>query len=133
MTVTLATALIHYQPPKHHAEARTCFEKVLTRNRTYSPALVGLGLILEEQQDYTGAVDLLKKALELDPDNLKIKAEAAWCDILQGHYREGKDVLESCLESIVGIDPRSRDLKAQVLWRIGMAMWNGDGNASGHL
>lgn len=64
---------------------------------------------------------------------MKIKAEAAWCDILQGHYEEGKEVLENCLELVVGVDPRSRDLKAQVLWRIGMAMWNGDGNALGHF
>lgn len=89
---------------------------------------MGLGLILEEQRNYAGAADLLKKALELNPNNVKIKSEAAWCSVLQGHYEEGKAELESCLGLIEGIDPRSRDLKAQVLWRIGTAMWNGDGN-----
>lgn len=122
----MATALIHYQAPKHHSEARGLFETVLKHNTTHSNALVGLGLILEEQDDYSGAADLLQQALEKDPENLKIKSEAAWCNILQGDYESGKAVLEECLELCTGIDPRSRDLKALILWRIGTAMWNND-------
>ena len=58
LTVTLGTALIHYQAPKHHSEARSLFETVLKHNTGYGSALVGLGLILEEQGDYAGAADL---------------------------------------------------------------------------
>ncbi|KAL7276275.1 Superkiller protein 3 [Rhizina undulata] len=129
LAVTLATALIHYQAPKNHPESRILFEDVLKRNKMYGSALVGLGLILEEQQDYEGAVDLLKKALEKDPNNVKIMAEAAWCNVLSGNHNEGREELEKCLEMVKGIDPKTRDLKAQILWRIGSALWNSDEEA----
>lgn len=132
ITITLATALIHYQSPKYHAEARTFFENILKRSRTSGNALVGLGLILEEQQDYAGATELLKQALARDPDNIKIQAEAAWCDILQGKLAEGHDRLEKCLKMVTGVDARSRDLKAQILWRIGVAMWESDRTTPEH-
>jgi tetratricopeptide (TPR) repeat protein len=119
--------LIQYQAPKHHNEARTHFEAVLKHNPAYGSALVGLGLILEEQGDYSGAVDLLNKALAKDPENVRILAEAAWCNVLDGNYSIGQEGLESSLAKITGVDARSRDLKAQILWRIGTCLWNADG------
>lgn len=127
LTVTLATALIHFQAPKHHVEARSHFETALMHNPSSGGALVGLGLILEEQGDYSGAADSLNKALLKDPENVRIMSEAAWCHVLQGHYAIGQQRLENCLGKVTGIDPRSRDLKAQILWRIGTCMWNADG------
>lgn len=129
LTVTLATALIHYQAPKHHIEAKGLFETVLSHNPSHGGALVGLGLILEEQGDYRGAVDLLNKALAKDPGNVRIMAEAAWCNVLQGSCSIGQQGLEECLEKITGIDPRSRDLKAQILWKIGTCIWSADGKS----
>ncbi|KAA8909787.1 hypothetical protein FN846DRAFT_941480 [Sphaerosporella brunnea] len=126
LIVTLATALIQYQAPKHHNEARTFFENVLKHNPSYGSALVGLGLILEEQCDYAGAVDLLNKALAKDPGNIRILAEAAWCNVLAGNHSIGQQGLEECLEKITGVDARSRDLKAQIIWRIGTSLWNAD-------
>lgn len=130
LTVSLATALIHYESPKHHLEAKSLFETVLKHNTAHTSALVGLGLILEEQQDYSGGADLLHQALSRDPDNIRIKAEAAWCDVLQGNYEGGKEALESCLKGCIGTNVRSRDLKAQILWRIGSAMWDNEGKRS---
>lgn len=127
LTVSLATALIHFESPRNHPEAKSLFETVLRHNASHTGALVGLGLILEEQQDYTGGADLLHQALARDPDNVRIKAEAAWCDILQGNYEIGKETLEDCLESSTGTDARSRELKAQILWRIGTALWDNEG------
>jgi superkiller protein 3 len=123
--------LIHYQAPKHHTEARSLFETVLKHNPSYGSVLVGLGLILEEQGDYPGAAELLQRALNKDPDNVRIMSEAAWCNVLQGHYNIGLQGLENCLEKITGIDPRSRDLKAQTMWRIGISIWNSDGKHLG--
>lgn len=127
--ITLGTALIHFESPKHHPEAKALFENVLKHNTTHTMALVGLGLILEEQQDYAGGADLLHQALARDPDNTRIKAEAAWCDVLQGQYADGKESLEACLEACNGDDVKSRDLKALILWRIGMAIWNNEGGS----
>jgi superkiller protein 3 len=61
-----------------------------------------------------------------DPENVRIISEAAWCNVLQGHYGIGQQGLENCLPKITGNDPRSRDLKAQILWRIGTCIWNAD-------
>jgi len=127
MKVILARALIHYQSPKHHDEAKALFEDALQRNSKHGSALVGLGLILEEQHNYVGAADFLRRALDLDPGDSKIMSEAAWCDVLRGNYSEGLSRLKECLSQITGIDARSRDFKAQVLWRIGQALWSSDG------
>ncbi|CUS14034.1 unnamed protein product [Tuber aestivum] len=130
MKVILARALIHYQSPKHHDEAKALFEDVLQRNLKYRSALVGLGLVLEEQHDYVGAADFLGKALALDPGDLKTMSEAAWCDVLRGNFSEGLGKLKECLSQIPGVDARWRDFKAQVLWRIGQALWSSDGTIS---
>ena len=127
MKVILARALIHYQSPKHHDEAKALFEDALRRNSKHGSALVGLGLILEEQHNYVGAADFLRRALALDPGDSKIMSEAAWCDVLRGNVSEGLSGLKECLSRITGIDARSRDFKAQVLWRIGQALWSSDG------
>lgn len=126
MSVILGTALIHYQSPKHHPEAGALFEDVLTRNSTYGAALVGLGLILEEQANYDGALDLLERALERDKDNIRIQSEVAWCKILMERYDEGLSELDACLKLVTGVDALSRDLRAQILWRIGTGIWNSD-------
>ncbi|RPA93643.1 protein prenylyltransferase [Choiromyces venosus 120613-1] len=124
MKVILARALIHYESPKHHDEAKDLFEDVLQRNSKYGSALVGLGLILEEQHNYDDAADFLTQALALDPNDLKIMSEEAWCDVLRGNFSEGLTKLKECLSRITGLDARSRDFKAQVLWRIGQALWD---------
>ncbi|KAJ6261829.1 hypothetical protein Dda_2628 [Drechslerella dactyloides] len=123
MNVLLATALIHYQAPRHHKEAKASFENILTRDPKNTGALIGLGMILEDQGEFLQASGFLQKALLSDPENLKVISEAAWCEIQQGHYDVGIGELQGCLGRITGVDPQSRDLKAQVLWRIGSALW----------
>ena len=126
-TATLATALIHYQSPKYHEDAKKYFDGVLKRNKNNNTALVGLGLILQEQGDYERALEFLIKALRLNPDSMKILSEASWCRVLMQDYEEGREGLEECLEQISGVDAQARELKAQVLWRIGTCIWNADG------
>ncbi|KAF3910944.1 hypothetical protein ABW20_dc0110431 [Dactylellina cionopaga] len=126
ITVLLANAFVHYQAPRHHNEATVSFKDVLTRNPKNTSALIGLGLILEDQGDFAQASSFLTKALTSNPENLKVISEAAWCEIQQGHYDVGIGELQSCLERITGVDPQSRDLKAQVLWRIGSALWESE-------
>lgn len=64
---TLATALVHYQAPRHHPEARRLFENILCRKEQSTPALIGLGLILEETEDYKGAIEFFTRALQQNP------------------------------------------------------------------
>jgi superkiller protein 3 len=78
ITALLGTALVFYQSPKNHPEAKTLFEGLLARNPTSTPALIGIGLIYEEEEDFTSAIAFLGRALERDPNNIRVKTEAAW-------------------------------------------------------
>ncbi|KAI9825314.1 MAG: hypothetical protein M1819_000560 [Sarea resinae] len=124
--ITLATALIQYQAPKNHPEAKSLFDAVLKRKPTFTSALIGVGLILEEQEDFAGAIDFLSRALERDPQNARVRSESAWCKALSGKLEIALEELEACLHDMSGSDPRSKDLKAQTLYRVGMCLWNLD-------
>jgi len=126
ITALLGTGLVFYQSPKNHPEAKALFEGLLAKNPTSTPALIGVGLIYEEEEDYSSAIEFLERALQRDRGNIRIKAEAAWVKALNGDYAQGKDELEVCLPQIDGKDPRSRDLLAQTQYRIGVCIWNVD-------
>lgn len=98
-------------------------EAILGRKPTFTPALIGIGLIYEEEEEYPQAIDFLTRALQRDPDNARIGAEAAWCKALAGDYAQGLEELESYLPEMKTTDARSRDLRAQTLYRIGMCLW----------
>jgi superkiller protein 3 len=122
--LTLATALIYYQSPKNHAEAQSLFDGILKRKITSTTALIGSGLILEEQGRYGEAAEFLDRALNRDETNVRVRAEAAWCQALDGDYHTGVEVLRVCADQMDTRDPKSRDLKAQTVYRIGMCIWN---------
>jgi superkiller protein 3 len=126
----LGTALVFYLSPKNHPEAKTLFEGLLARNPKSTPALIGIGLIYEEEEDYPSAIDFLGRALQRDASNVRLKAEAAWVKALDGDYSRGRDGLEACLSKIEAKDLGSRDLLAQTQYRIGICVWNLDTSKS---
>ncbi|KAF3049214.1 Superkiller protein 3 [Didymella keratinophila] len=128
LSSTLATALVYYQAPRNHLEAKQIFQEILKRKPKFTAALIGLGLILEEDEDYKEAADFLEQALKLDPDNGRIGAEAAWCRALAGDYNTGLEKLRSYLEhpQMDASKPRGRDLRAQTLYRIAVCIWELD-------
>ncbi|KAF2144377.1 uncharacterized protein K452DRAFT_266137 [Aplosporella prunicola CBS 121167] len=123
---TLATSLIQYQSPKNHPEAKEIFNEILNRKSTFTPALIGVGLILEEEEEYAEAISFLSRALDRDPENARIGAEAAWCKALNGDHTAALEELEQYLPKMTTNDPRSRDLRAQTLFRIAMCIWKID-------
>ena len=123
--IVLATALVHYKTPRHHPEARQLFDNVLLHKPTHTAALIGVGLILEEQEDYLGAVDFLEQALKRTSDP-KIRAEVAWCKALAGDYDTSFYELEACLPEMQGSDSRMKTLRSQTLHRIGVCLWERD-------
>lgn len=125
VSITLATALVQYQSPRHHPEARALFDDVLQRKPANTSALVGIGLILEDEMDYAGAIEFLSRALHRTTDP-KVKTEAAWCKALNGDYQAGLEELQSCLPALKESGTRTRDLKSQTLYRIGECIWNLD-------
>ncbi|KAH8819703.1 hypothetical protein F5884DRAFT_815815 [Xylogone sp. PMI_703] len=130
VTTLLATALVFYQSPRNHPEAKTLFESILKDKPNSTPALIGIGLIYEEEEDYPAAIDFLNRALSRDSNNIRVKAEAAWVRALNGDYAKSKEDLEVCLVTMqdkkLGPDIHSRDLLAQTQYRIGVCLWNID-------
>ncbi|KAL8809585.1 MAG: hypothetical protein Q9223_004523 [Gallowayella weberi] len=127
--IILGTALVHYQAPRHHPEAISLFEGILARKATNSAALIGIGLVLEEREELDNAISFLERALLQQP-SARIKAEAAWCKALGGDYQTGLSELEDCLPQVDASDTRNKTLKAQILYRIGMCLWNLDTSKS---
>ncbi|KAK8221963.1 Superkiller protein 3 [Zalaria obscura] len=123
---TLGTSLVHHQSPKNHPEAKAIFDEILQRKAKFTPALIGLGLILEEREEYTQAYDFLSQALSEDPSNIRIGAEAAWCNALSGNYSPALEKLEEYLPRMKVDDAKARDLRAQTLYRIGICLWELD-------
>lgn len=126
LKAVLGTALVFYQSPKNHPEAKALFDDLLRQNPTSTAALIGIGLIYEEDQDFPAAIDFLERALQRDPNNIRIRAEAAWVKALNGDYETGRDGLETCLAKMDGTDVRSRELRAETQYRIGVCIWNID-------
>ena len=125
INILLATALVQHQTPRYHGEARSIFDSVLQRKPGTTSALIGVGLILEEEEDYSSAIDFLSRAQKRTTD-IKVRTETAWCKALNGDYETGLHELESCLPEIDPSKVRAKDLKAQTLYRVGMCLWNLD-------
>ena len=125
VNLILATALIQYQTPRNHPEARALCEAILQRKRANTSALLGVGLILEEEEDYESAIDFLSRALERSPD-IKVRTETAWCKAMNGNWEAGKKELEICVPDLIEPDVRTKALKSQTLYRIGVCIWNLD-------
>lgn len=123
--IILATALVQYQSPRHHPEAKSLFENVLQHKPSETSSLVGIGLILEEQGKYLEAIDFLNRSLERAPD-VRIKAEVAWCKALIGDYDTSLYELEACLPDMQGADTTIKSLKSKTLYRIGTCLWERD-------
>ncbi|KAB8292984.1 hypothetical protein EYC80_007348 [Monilinia laxa] len=129
-TALLGTALVFYQSPKNHPEAKALFDGLLKENPTLTPALIGIGLIYEDEDDFPAAIDFLERALQRDPTNIRVKAEAAWVKAINGDYLRGREELEECLPQIEARDLKSRDLLAQTQYRVGVCVWNIDTSKS---
>lgn len=123
---TLATALVHYQAPRHHPEARRLFENILCRKEQSTPALIGLGLIFEETEEYEGAIDFFTRALQQNQHNVRIGTERAWCRALCGQFTQAQQELENYLSALKSDGSSSRELISQVLYRIGVCIWRSD-------
>lgn len=122
----LGTSLVSFQAPRFHAEAKRLLEDILSRKPRFTSALLGLGLIFEEMQEYQDAITFLQQALDQDVTNVRIAVELAWCKALNGDHATAQSELEAALPHVPNTDPKSRSLRAQCLYRIGACIWNQD-------
>ncbi|KAK5114745.1 hypothetical protein LTR62_002319 [Meristemomyces frigidus] len=126
LNTSLATALVHYQSPRNHPEARRIFQDILERKPKSTPVLIGLGLIFKETEDYKDAITFFLQAMADDQDNAIVGVELAWCRALNGEYAKAQKELEAYLPKLKVEDMKARDLRAQVLYRIGICKWHLD-------
>lgn len=122
----LATAMISNQSPRYHAEARRLFEDIIRRKPEATASLLGIGMILQEDEDHESAISFLGKALKRDPENLRIKLELAWCRALNGDLSESVSELQEILSQVQSQRPVNLTMRAEVLYRIGFCIWNLD-------
>ncbi|KAF2211928.1 hypothetical protein CERZMDRAFT_112227 [Cercospora zeae-maydis SCOH1-5] len=126
LNAVLGTSLVHHQAPRNHPEAKRLFEDILQRKPKFTPALIGLGLILEETEDYHDAINFFLRALEEDKGNVRVGTELAWCRALSSDYSQALKELEDFLQMMKADDPRTRDLRALTIFRIGVCLWESD-------
>lgn len=121
----LGTALVFYQSPRNHGEAKFLFDKVLEVDPTSTSAMIGVGLIYEEEEEFDNAIDFLNRALKNNDADLRVRAEVGWLYALKGDHIRGKSELESLLPAMISL-PVSKDLLAQTQHRLGCCIWNID-------
>lgn len=126
VNLILGRALVIYQSPKNHPEARALFENILARKPQKTEALLGIGLIYEEDEDYAEAVTFLCRALDRDPVNIRIRLEYAWCRALDKDLEGGLEELEAILLSIEKEKSPNLAMKSEILYRIAYCKWHID-------
>ncbi|TLD32856.1 hypothetical protein PspLS_00934 [Pyricularia sp. CBS 133598] len=124
--ICLGTALVFFQSPRHHQEAKALFDSVLERDPTATPALIGVGLIFEEEEEFDDAIDFLERALTRDPSNLRVRTEAAWVKAQKGDYSSCRGELEKCIPLLEEGGQPMKSLLAQTQYRLGVCIWNID-------
>jgi superkiller protein 3 len=122
----LGTALVFYQSPRNHQEAKSLFDGVLAHDPASTGAMIGVGLIYEEEEEYVEAIDFLERALQRDPENLRVRTEAAWVKALKGDFDISRAELESCLPLLTKKGQTNKELLAQTQYRVGYCIWNID-------
>ncbi|KAG5985178.1 hypothetical protein E4U55_000814 [Claviceps digitariae] len=125
-SLCLATSLVYFQSPRHHQEAKRLFDNILEQDATSTAALIGVGLIFEEEEEYDQAVDFLERALERDDSNLRVRSEAAWVKALKGDWQTAKDGISACLPLLQTNMHTDKELLADTQYRMGCCIWNLD-------
>lgn len=129
VNITLGNALIHHQSPRHHLKSKTLFEDLLSRKPKLTAALLGVGLIYEEDEQFSEAVKFLQPALDRDSENLRIQSELAWCKAKSGQLSPALDALTDIREGIEQEKTINRKMLSEVLYRIGYCKWQLDDSA----
>lgn len=124
VNLILANALITFQSPRHHPEAKDLFQDILQRKQLLTPALLGVGLIYEDDEDYAEAVKFLDQAAQRDPDNTRIKLELAWCRAQNGELQAGLNELQRVLSSIEAEKVKNLTMRSVTLYRIAYCLWH---------
>ncbi|KTW31561.1 hypothetical protein T552_04059 [Pneumocystis carinii B80] len=119
----LALSYVYYKSPKFHDQALELFDEILELSCNNVMALHGKAIILQEKKDFASSIDLLLKAKDMDPNNILILSEIAWCEINTKKYQDGLDKLDICIEKMNNDISLSGYNKAEICWRKGVGLY----------
>jgi len=108
-----------YERMKQYDAAEAEFRKVLTANPEHAGALNYLGYMLADRNlRLEEAHDLIKKAVDLDPDNGAYLDSLGWVYYRQGRLNEAEDLLLRAIGHMGG-DPTVHDHLGDVYFKLG--------------
>ncbi len=93
-----------------YKEAVEKYLKSIFINRNNASSYLGLGLAYKNLNVYTKAINSLKKAEEIAPDDVKIQKELAMCNIINGDFENGIKYLISSIR----LEPDNPDIQMQL-------------------
>ncbi|GEQ69873.1 hypothetical protein JCM33374_g3548 [Metschnikowia sp. JCM 33374] len=115
---SLAVVYTYHEAPKNFSRALQLYSKILVDNPVNRPALIGKGLILVAKRELDSANQLLSSVVRDFPTDSRALMELGWCHVLQKDYQHGRSVLESALEHVQGVSPKSFMTRANIRWRL---------------
>lgn len=80
-------------------QAQQQFREALRHKETYTPAHVGLALVMLEKREPLEAASVLNAALALDPTSLDAQIALARLQVSNGHYSEAEKQLRTALQT----------------------------------
>jgi tetratricopeptide (TPR) repeat protein len=90
-----------YFRDKQTAAAERAYRELLANNPANSLALNGLSYLLAEQKERLGeAVELVQRALAIEPDNPSYLDTLGWTYVQQGKAEQGRAVLERAAKAL---------------------------------
>jgi superkiller protein 3 len=126
INVVLATSLVHFFPPKHHARALRIIDQLLQQDPDNVPSLMGRGYIFQHNNNWIESASLFARVVELSPEDsdktLRAKEEHAWCMVQLRKLEQGVQELQDTLSAFQSYDGKDED-KARCQWRLGKAHW----------
>ena len=84
-------------------EARKAFERELQQNPNDFVSNLHMGVLLQKDQDYAGALRYLQHALQMRPDDPGVRFEIASIELVQGHLQEATRDLEALVRDSPGL------------------------------
>ncbi|OBA22026.1 TPR-like protein [Metschnikowia bicuspidata var. bicuspidata NRRL YB-4993] len=114
----LASVYTYHEAPKNFSRALQLYNKILLDNSSNKQALIGKGLILVAKRELDSAYDLLSLVARDFPGDPRALMELGWCHVLQERYADGRGVLQSALEHVQEVSPKSFVIRADIHWRL---------------
>jgi superkiller protein 3 len=124
--ITLAQALVHLYPPKHHPRALPLLENVLSQDPDNVSCLMARGYVLQFAEKWDAAESIYSHVIKIVGDTdtnvlLDAREQQAWSQIRKGDKDEGVKNLRSLIQ-LLDVEEGREEQKARAWWRLGQSI-----------